>query len=124
MNLKLSRLQHLHPNGRAMVQWICGVKLDAEVPMDTLYVKLGIQEAMASLHKRLWECYTCNFMYQLGHEYGCSKLQRTREAKKNGLTCSHLGGINLQNKEAWRFGVGNSSHLLPNPMSGTPTAVK
>ena len=30
-----------------------------------------------------------------------------------------------QNREAWRFGVGNSDHLLPMyPMSGTPAAVK
>ena len=32
--------------------------------------------------------------------------------------CS-LGGIDLQNREAWRFGAGNSSHL-----PGTPATVK
>ena len=36
------------------------------------------------------------------------------------MRACNLGGIDPQNSEAWRFGVGNSSHLL----SGTPSAVK
>ena len=38
-------LQRLCRNEWAMILWICGVKPPDEVPMETLYTKLGIQEA-------------------------------------------------------------------------------
>ena len=47
-------LQRLHRNDRAMIHWISGVKPNDEVPMETLYKKLGIQEVAAALRtKRL-----------------------------------------------------------------------
>ena len=111
-----------------MVQWICGVKLDDEVPMDALYVKLGIQEVMASLRKRLfemvWKCSDATLCIKFVMSMDVPSSREQGRPKKNVLTCSRLGSIDLQNIEAWRFGVENSSHLLPAPMSGTPTAVQ
>ena len=47
-------LQRLHRNDRAMIRWNCGVKPHDEVPMETLYTKLGIQEVAVALRtKRL-----------------------------------------------------------------------
>ena len=47
-------LQRLRRNDRAMICWICGVKPHDEVPMETLYTKLGIrEEAVALRTKRL-----------------------------------------------------------------------
>ena len=47
-------LQRLRRNDRAMIRWICGVKPHDEVPMETLYTKLGIQEVAVTLRtKRL-----------------------------------------------------------------------
>ena len=38
-----SDLQRLHRNDRVMIRWICGVKPHDKVPMETLYIKLGIR---------------------------------------------------------------------------------
>ena len=47
-------LQRLCRNDRAMIRWICGVKPHDEVPMETLYTKLRIQEVAVALRtKRL-----------------------------------------------------------------------
>ena len=47
-------LQRLRRNDRAMIPGICGVKPHDEVPMETLYTKLGIQEVAVALRtKRL-----------------------------------------------------------------------
>ena len=42
-------LQRLHRNDRTMICWICGVKLHDEVPIETLYTKLGIQKEAVAL---------------------------------------------------------------------------
>ena len=44
-----------------MIRWICGVKPYDEVPMETLYTKLGIQDVAVALRtKRLrWYVMTC-----------------------------------------------------------------
>ena len=42
-------LQRLRRNDRAMIRWICGVKPHDEVPMETLYTKLGIREVTVAL---------------------------------------------------------------------------
>ena len=59
-------LQCLRPNYRAMVSMNLWRETHDEIPMNTLYAKLGIQE-IAALR-------TCHLMYLLGHGYG--KLQR------------------------------------------------
>ena len=47
-------LQRLRRNDRAMIRWILGIKPHDEVPMETLYTKLGIQEVAVALRtKRL-----------------------------------------------------------------------
>ena len=47
-------LQRLCRNDRAMIRWICSVKPHEEVPMETLYTKLGIHEVAVALRtKRL-----------------------------------------------------------------------
>ena len=45
-------LQRLRRNDRAMIRWICGVKPHDEVPMETLYTKLGIQEVVVALRTK------------------------------------------------------------------------
>ena len=50
-------LQRLRRNYNAMIHWICCVKPHDEVPMETLYTKLGIQEVAVALRtKRLRWC--------------------------------------------------------------------
>ena len=43
-------LQRLRKNERAMIRWIYVVKPHDEVPMETLYTELGIQEVMTPMH--------------------------------------------------------------------------
>ena len=50
-------LQRLHRNDRAMIHWICGVKPHDEVPMETLYTKLGIQEVAVALRTKCLRWY-------------------------------------------------------------------
>ena len=45
-------LQRLCRNDRAMVRWICGVKLHDKTPIDALYAKLGIQDVTDALCSR------------------------------------------------------------------------
>ena len=46
-------LQRLCRNDRAMIRWICGIKPHDEVPMETLYTKLGIQEVDVALELKV-----------------------------------------------------------------------
>ena len=127
-------LQCLHRNYRAMVPWICGVKPHDEVPMDTLNAKPGIQEIVAVRTKSL------SWYWQVSPATSCSNSIKSMEfpnsrgrgrPKKTWSECLRadirvwsLGGNDPQNREALRFGVGNSSHLLPTPMPEIPAAVK
>ena len=66
-------LQRLRRNDRAMIRWICGVKPHDEVPMETLYTKLGIQE-VARCTKNLtsemvWSCRACIFLDKFNYQY-------------------------------------------------------
>ena len=45
-------LQRLRRNDRAMIRWIWSVKPHDEVPMETLYTKLGIQEVTVPLRTK------------------------------------------------------------------------
>ena len=45
-------LQRLRGNDRVMIRWICSVKPHDEVPMETLYTKLGIQEVAVALRTK------------------------------------------------------------------------
>ena len=45
-------LQRLRRTDRVMIRWICDVKPHVEVPMETLYTKLGIQEVAVALRTK------------------------------------------------------------------------
>ena len=46
------------------------------------------------------------------------------ECVKADMKMCSLGSIDPMNREAWGLGVRHSSHLLPTPIPGTPTAVE
>ena len=53
---KAHDLQRLHRNDRAMIRWIWGVKSHDQVPMETLYTKLGIQEVAVAIRTKHLKC--------------------------------------------------------------------
>ena len=128
-------LQGLRQNDRSMVRWICGVRDDEEVSVDTLCAMLGVQEVTAALRTRRLRWY--------GHVARSSSCinsitsmtipsaRRRGRPKKTWSECvatdmkmCSLCSIDPLNREAWGLGVRHSSHLLPTPVPGTPAAVE
>ena len=72
-------LQRLCKNDRAMICWICGVKPHDEVPMETLYTKLAIQEVAVALRTKHLRWY--------GH-VACASNYQYRQSWKNPLVPS------------------------------------
>ena len=121
-------LQRLRRNDRAMIRWICGVKPHEEVPMETLYTKLGIQDAAVALRTKPPSWY--------GHVARASSWTNSitsiaipgprgcgSECVKANVNVYNLEGINHQNREAWRSGVRRTSQLQLTPGSGKLSAV-
>ena len=128
-------LQRLRRNDRAMVRWICGVKLHDETPIDALYAKLGIQDVTDALCSRRLRWYghvtratSCiNTVMDLslpGHR-GRGRPRKTwSECVRADLKRLSLDNVDPHNRAAWRAGVRKSGHLLPTPISGNPAAVE
>ena len=113
----------------------CGVRDDDELPPETLYAMLGVQEVTAALHTR-----RLRWFGHIARSSSCTNsitsmtIPSTRRkgrprktwsecVKANMRMCS-LGSIDPLNREVWGMGVRHSSHLLPTPVPGTPTAVE
>ena len=127
-------LQWLRRNDRSMVCWICGVKDDDEVSADTLCAMLGVQVTTALRTRRLrWygrvarssSCINSitSMTIPIARRRGKPKKAWSEYVKTDMKMCS-LGSIDPLNREAWGLGVRHSSHLLPTPVPGTPTAVE
>ena len=128
-------LQRLRRNDRAMVRWICGVKLHDETPIDALYAKLGIQDVTDALCSRRLRWYghvnratACiNTVMDLslpGHRGRGRPRNTWSECVRADLKRLSLDNVDPHNRAAWRAGVRKSGHLLPTPISGNPAAVE
>lgn len=128
-----SDLQRLRRNDRAMVRWICGVRLNDEVPTVSLYNKLGIQEVSDALRsKRLrWyghatratSCTNGTMNMTLPSTRGRGRPRKSwSDCIQTDLKECRLGNTSPHDRGAWRSGVRRSSRLLPTPVSGTPAA--
>ena len=127
-------LQWLRQNDRLIIRWICGVRDDDEVSVDTLCAMLGVQEVTAALRTRRLRWYG-----HVARSSSCTnsiismtipstrrrrpKTTRSECVKADMKMCS-LGSIDSLNREAWGLGVRHSCHLLPTPEPGTPAAVE
>ena len=125
-------LQRLCRNDRAMIRWICGVKPHDEVPMETLYTKLGFQEVAVALRtKRLrWSCRRASSWTNsitsiaIPDPRGCGRPRKSwSECVKADVEVCNLEGIDPHNREAWRSGVRRTSQLQLNPGTGKLSAV-
>ena len=59
-------LQRLRRNDRAMIRWICRVKPHDKIPMETLYIKLRIQEVAVALRTKCLRWYGHAACYGVG----------------------------------------------------------
>ena len=117
-----------------MVSWICGV-LDAykKTNANTLCAMLGVQEVTAALRTRglRWFGHVTRSSSCINSTTRMTILIVRGRPKKNWSECAKaymkmcsLGSIDPLNREAWGLGVRHSSHLLPTPVPGTPTAIE
>ena len=116
-----------------MIRWICGVKPHDEVPMETLYTKLGIQEVAVALRtKRLRWCghvarasYWTNSIISIAipGPRGRGRPRKSwSECVKADVDVCNLQGINPQNREARGSGVRRTSQLQLTPGTGKLSA--
>ena len=119
-------LPRLRRNDRAM---ICSVKPHDEVPMETLYTKLGIQEVAVALRtKRLrWYGHVARASTWTNLITGIAipgPRGRGRPRKswsewvKVDINVCNIEGIDPQNREALRSGVRRTSQLQLTPGPG------
>ena len=128
-------LQRLRRNDRAMVRWICGIKVHDDVHSDALHARLGIQEVTEALRTRRLRWYghvtrssSCTNTVMGLNIPGLKGRGRPRKTwldcvRADKRTCS-LDDVDPLNRLAWRSGVRKSSRLLPTPIPGNPAAVE
>jgi len=123
-------LQRLRRNDRSMIRWICGVKPHDEISIDLLCARLGIQEVTAALcSKRLrWYGHVVRSSSCIksvtNMEVPCSKAWgRPRptwsDCVKADMNACSIGGIDPQNRTAWRSCIRSIGRLLTTPATGT-----
>ena len=128
-------LQRLCRNDRAMIRWICGVKPHDEVPMKTLYTKLGIQEVAVELRTKRLRWYghverassRTNSITSIAipDPRGRGRPRKSwSECVKADVDVCNIEGIDPQNREAWRSGVRRTSQLQLTPGTGKLSAVE
>ena len=114
-----------------MIRWICGIKPHDVVSSDTLCTKLGIQEETVAIRTRRlrWyghvvratSCTNTVMGMAIPSSRGRGRPRKTwSDCVRADMKVCSLGGIDPQNREAWRSGVRRSSRLLPTPVTGTP----
>jgi len=126
-----SDLQRLRRNDHTMIRWICGAKLEDEIPSAVLQHKLDLDEITAVLRTRRLRWYrhvqratSCiNSITQLGLP-GTRDRGRPRKTwsacVRNDMTICNLDGGNPLERNSWRTSV-RRCQVLPTPESG-PTA--
>ena len=125
-------LQRLRRNDRAMVRWICAVKVNDDTPSDTLHRRLGIAEITSVLRTRRLRWYGhvqrastyINTITQLlvpGNR-GRGRPRKTwSECVKNDIKECNLSNYDPMDRDAWRKAI-RSCQVLPTPATGNPAA--
>ena len=112
-----------------MIRWIFGVKPHDEVPMETLYTKLGIQEVAVALRTKSLRWYghvtgassktNSITSITIPGPRGCGRPRKSwSECVKADVDVCNLEGIDSQNREVWRSGVRRTSQLQLTPGTG------
>ena len=127
-----SDLQRLRRNDRSMIRWICGVKLDDEIPSIVLHQRLHIEEITVALRTRRLRWFghvqrasSCinsvsNLTVPGSRRRGRPRKTWSECVKKDIVDCN-LSGFNPLDRDAWREAV-RLSQVLPTPDSGTTAA--
>ena len=119
-------LQRLCRNDRVMICWICGVKPHDEVPIETLYTKLGIQDVAVALRTNRLRWYghvvRASFWTNSITSIATPGPRGHGRPRKSWGECVKVG-IDPQNREARRSGVRRTSQLQLTPGTGKLSAV-
>ena len=124
-----SRLQR---TDRAMIRWICGVRLMDKIPSGDLFSRLGLEDTTSVLRSRRlrWHGHVARASGGIHTitELVVSNGNRGRGRPIAWKDCVHrstrecgLLDTDPQNRVAWRVGI-NSARLQPTPVAGTWTA--
>ena len=124
-----SRLQR---TDRAMIRWICGVRLMDKIPSGDLFSRLGLEDTTSVLRSRRlrWHGHVARASGGIHTitELVVSNGNRGRGRPIAWKDCVHrsihecgLLDTDPQNRSAWRVGI-NSARLQPTPIAGTWTA--
>ena len=125
-------LQRLRRNDRAMMRWICRVKLNDDVSSEVLHQKLGLEEVTSVVRTRRLRWYghvqrasTCINSITRMPLPGGRKEGRPRktwsECVKNDIEACNLSALDPQNRDAWRKAI-RPCQVLPTPDPGKPAA--
>ena len=125
-------IQILRRNDRAMIRWMCGVKIRDEVPSDSLLAKLGLEEITSALRSRRlrWHGHVTRatgcihtVMDPLADSKGRGRPPKSwRECVRTDIMESGLSNTDPMDRTAWRAGI-RAARLLPTPISGNAAAV-
>ena len=127
-----SDLQRLRRNDRAMIRWICAVKLNDEEPSEVLHRKLGIDEITSVLRTRRLRWYghvqratSCiNSISQMtvpGSRVRGRPRKTWTECVKKDIKACNLTKYDPLDRDAWRKAI-RHCQVLPTPDTGTPAA--
>ena len=128
-----SDLLCLQRTDRAMVRWICGVRLRDEIPTVDLLAKLGLEEISSALRTRRlrWHGHVARSSGSI-HEVtevmvpgsrGRGRPRKTwRECVKRDIRECGLTDTDPLDRAVWRAGV-NANRLLPTPVTADDAAV-
>ncbi|XP_053405146.1 uncharacterized protein LOC128558896 [Mercenaria mercenaria] len=117
-------LQRLCRNDRSMIQWICGIKPNDDVPIAALYAKLGLQEVTEAIRTRRlrWyghvirasSCINSILSMSISNSKGRGRPRKTwLECVKGDLKAYNLDSFDPHDREAWRLGVNLATCCLP-----------
>ena len=126
-------LQRLRRTDRAMVRWICGVRLRDEIPSAALLAKLELEEISSVLRSRRlrWHGHVARASdgihavteLVIPGVRGRGRPRKTwGECVKRDILESGLSDTDPMDRAAWRAGV-YASRLLPTPETGNAAAV-
>ena len=115
-------IQILRRNDRAMIRWMCGVKVSDEVPSTTLLAKLGLEEITSALRSRRlrWHGHVTRatgcihtVMDPLADSKGPGRPPKAwKECVRRDIMDGGLSNTDPMNRNAWRAGI-RATRLLP-----------
>ena len=129
---KADDLQRLRRNDCAVIRWICGTKVQDELPSDSLLQKLGIKDILAVLRsgrlrwyghvQRATSCIKSITDLPLPGPRRPGRPRKTwSECIKNDIRDCGLAHTDPLDRDSWRAGVRHSL-VLPTPLNGKRTA--